>query len=191
MVWRQQRSRIKLRLRTLLVFPPGLWSTAHSQHSAKLALTDSTTSRGKRRERWEMQIPKYSESTHSCWAWTNCLCVHRWIIWLSPACAVQGQIWNNFQLSKVVIVERGCAQQSYQHQALVRGKWRTVTTVLEEVSHCPSSSYFPPFRSYSPPGHLHYYSLDFIKGLHKWVHDGQGVGWSTVFRHGVLLLQGG
>jgi len=33
----------------------------------------------------------------------------------------------------VVIVERGCAQQSYQHQALVRGKWRTVTTVLEEV----------------------------------------------------------
>jgi len=30
-------------------------------------------------------------------------------------------------------VERGCAQQSYQHQALVRGKWRTVTTVLEEV----------------------------------------------------------
>jgi len=32
-----------------------------------------------------------------------------------------------------VIVERGCAQQSYQHQALVRGKWRTVTTVLEEV----------------------------------------------------------
>ena len=41
---------------------------------------------------------------------------------------------------QVVIVERGCAQQSYQHQALVRGKWRTVTTVLEEVS---SSSYFP------------------------------------------------
>jgi len=34
---------------------------------------------------------------------------------------------------EVVIVERGCAQQSYQHQALVRGKWRTVTTVLEEV----------------------------------------------------------
>jgi len=33
----------------------------------------------------------------------------------------------------VVIVERGCAQQSYQHQALVRGKWTTVTTVLEEV----------------------------------------------------------
>ena len=42
--------------------------------------------------------------------------------------------WNKFQLPKVVIVERGCAQQSYQHQALVRGKWRTVTTVLEEVS---------------------------------------------------------
>ena len=43
-------------------------------------------------------------------------------------------------------MERGCAQQSYQHQALVRGKWRTVTTVLEEVSHCPSSSsYFPHF----------------------------------------------
>ena len=39
-----------------------------------------------------------------------------------------------------MIVERGCAQQSYQHQALVRGKWRTVTTVLEEVS---SSSNFP------------------------------------------------
>jgi len=34
---------------------------------------------------------------------------------------------------EVVIVERGCAQQSYQHQALVRGKWTTVTTVLEEV----------------------------------------------------------
>jgi len=34
---------------------------------------------------------------------------------------------------EVVIVERGCAQQSYQHQALVRGKWRTVTTVMEEV----------------------------------------------------------
>jgi len=34
---------------------------------------------------------------------------------------------------EVVIVERGCAQQSYQHQALVRGKWRTVTTVLDEV----------------------------------------------------------
>ena len=42
--------------RTLHVFPPGLWSTAHSQHSARLALTDSTISRGRRRERWEMQI---------------------------------------------------------------------------------------------------------------------------------------
>merc|ERR1711953_135864 len=37
------------------------------------------------------------------------------------------------EMGEVVIVERGCAQQSYQHQALVRGKWRTVTTVLEEV----------------------------------------------------------
>merc|ERR1719195_2114110 len=33
----------------------------------------------------------------------------------------------------VVITERGCAQQVYQYQALERGKWKTITTILEET----------------------------------------------------------
>jgi len=43
------------------------------------------------------------------------------------------QHYQGPQLSQVVITERGCAQQAYQHQALIRGKWRMVTTILEEV----------------------------------------------------------
>lgn len=33
----------------------------------------------------------------------------------------------------VVIIERGCAMQAYEHQALVRGKWRTIITIMEEA----------------------------------------------------------
>ena len=32
--------------------------------------------------------------------------------------------------NSVVIVERGCAKQAYEHQALVRGKWRTIVTIM-------------------------------------------------------------
>jgi len=34
---------------------------------------------------------------------------------------------------QVVIIERGCAMQAYEHQALVRGKWRTIITIMEEA----------------------------------------------------------
>jgi len=33
----------------------------------------------------------------------------------------------------VVITERGCARQVYQYQALERGKWKTITTIMEET----------------------------------------------------------
>ena len=33
----------------------------------------------------------------------------------------------------VVITERGCAKQVYQYQALERGKWKTITTIMEET----------------------------------------------------------
>jgi len=35
--------------------------------------------------------------------------------------------------NSVVIVERGCAKQAYEHQALVRGKWRTIVTIMEDI----------------------------------------------------------
>merc|ERR1719195_2501865 len=37
------------------------------------------------------------------------------------------------QGKSVVITERGCAKQVYQYQALERGKWKTITTILEET----------------------------------------------------------
>eukprot|EP00090_Calanus_glacialis_P006439 TRINITY_DN15012_c0_g1_i1.p1 TRINITY_DN15012_c0_g1~~TRINITY_DN15012_c0_g1_i1.p1 ORF type:complete len:210 (-),score=20.47 TRINITY_DN15012_c0_g1_i1:129-758(-) len=37
------------------------------------------------------------------------------------------------KVGDVVIVERGCAMQAYEHQALVRGKWRTIITIMEEA----------------------------------------------------------
>ena len=33
----------------------------------------------------------------------------------------------------MVITERGCAKQVYQYQALERGKWKTITTIMEET----------------------------------------------------------
>ena len=33
----------------------------------------------------------------------------------------------------MVITERGCARQVYQYQALERGKWKTITTIMEET----------------------------------------------------------
>ena len=33
----------------------------------------------------------------------------------------------------VVITERGCAKQVYQYQTLERGKWKTITTIMEET----------------------------------------------------------
>lgn len=37
------------------------------------------------------------------------------------------------QGKSVVITERGCAKQVYQYQALERGKWKTITTIMEET----------------------------------------------------------
>ena len=83
----------------------GSWWTVLSQHFVRPAPTGSITSRGLTGERY--------------------FCLIRFSYFLCCEC--------HGECLQVVIVERGCAQQSYQHQALVRGKWRTVTTVLEEV----------------------------------------------------------
>jgi len=40
---------------------------------------------------------------------------------------------QEFSSDRVVIIERGCAMQAYEHQALVRGKWRTIITIMEEA----------------------------------------------------------
>jgi len=37
------------------------------------------------------------------------------------------------KVSSIMIVERGCAMQAYEHQALVRGKWRTIIDIMEEA----------------------------------------------------------
>ena len=39
----------------------------------------------------------------------------------------------NIPGKSVVITERGCAKQVYQYQALERGKWKTITTIMEET----------------------------------------------------------
>jgi len=40
---------------------------------------------------------------------------------------------QEFSSDRVVIIERGCAMQAYEHQALVRGKWRTIINIMEEA----------------------------------------------------------
>ena len=97
----------------------GSWWTALSQHFVRLAPTGSITSRGLKGERY-FRLSRFS--------YFLCYGCHR-------------------ECLQVVIVERGCAQQSYQHQALVRGKWRTVTTVLEEVPNGISVLWSPAGRS--------------------------------------------
>jgi len=37
------------------------------------------------------------------------------------------------RVRSIMIVERGCAMQAYEHQALVRGKWRTIIDIMEEA----------------------------------------------------------
>ena len=59
-------------------------------------------------------------------------CHIQWRMLITFTWFIEQELWEESP-TQVVIVERGCAQQSYQHQALVRGKWRTVTTVMEEV----------------------------------------------------------
>jgi len=36
-------------------------------------------------------------------------------------------------VEEVVIAERGCAMQAYTYQTMVRGNWRTITTIMEET----------------------------------------------------------